>query len=90
MKNLPVFCKWYNSIPFLFSVPKKYQYHLTEISVQMVSAPNSLSTAWNLESRKTVLDSLSWGETRAEFSVSVLTSYALKEKNFLFPMGIHF
>ena len=21
-KNLPVFCKWYNSIPFLFSVPK--------------------------------------------------------------------
>ena len=22
-KNLPVFCKWYNSIPFLFSVPKK-------------------------------------------------------------------
>ena len=29
--NLPVFCKWYNSIPFLFSVPKKYQYHLTEI-----------------------------------------------------------
>ena len=30
-ENLPVFCKWYNSIPFLFSVPKKYQYHLTEI-----------------------------------------------------------
>ena len=29
--NLPVFCKWYKSIPFLFSVPKKYQYHLTEI-----------------------------------------------------------
>ena len=22
-KTLPVFCKWYNSIPFLFSVPKK-------------------------------------------------------------------
>ena len=22
-KNLPVFCKWYNSIPFLFSAPKK-------------------------------------------------------------------
>ena len=22
-KNLPVFCKWYNSIPFLFSVPQK-------------------------------------------------------------------
>jgi len=22
-KNLPVFCKWYNSIPFLFSVPNK-------------------------------------------------------------------
>ena len=31
VKTLPVFCKWYNSIPFLFSVPKKYQYHLTEI-----------------------------------------------------------
>ena len=30
-ENLPVFCKWYNSFPFLFSVPKKYQYHLTEI-----------------------------------------------------------
>ena len=30
-KNWPVFCKWYNSIPFLFSVPKKYQYHLAEI-----------------------------------------------------------
>ena len=29
-KNLPVFCKWYNSFPFLFSVPKKYQYHLTK------------------------------------------------------------
>ena len=29
--NLPVFCKWNNSIPFLFLVPKKYQYHLTEI-----------------------------------------------------------
>ena len=27
-----VFCKWYNSIPFLFfRCPKKYQYHLTEI-----------------------------------------------------------
>ena len=43
-KNLPVFCKWYNSIPFLFSVPKKYQYHsltefFTEISVLMVSTP---------------------------------------------------
>ena len=42
VKNLPLFCKWYNSIPFLFLVPKKYQYHLTEIfhrseiSVQMV------------------------------------------------------
>ena len=31
VKNLPVFCKWYNSIPSLFSVPKKYQYHWTEI-----------------------------------------------------------
>ena len=30
-KILPVFCKWYNSIPVLFSVPKKYQYHLTEV-----------------------------------------------------------
>ena len=30
-KTLPVFCKWYNPIPFLFSVPKKYQYHLTKI-----------------------------------------------------------
>ena len=43
LKNLPVFCKWYNSIPFLLSVPEKYQYHMTEIfteiSVQMGSAP---------------------------------------------------
>ena len=31
VKNLPVFCKWYNSIPFLLSVPEKYQYHMTEI-----------------------------------------------------------
>ena len=31
-KNLPVFYRWYNSILFLFSEPKKYQYHLTEIS----------------------------------------------------------
>ena len=31
VKNLPVFCKWYNSILFLFLVPKKYQSHLTEI-----------------------------------------------------------
>ena len=31
-KNLRVFCKWYNSIPFLFSVPPpKKQYHLMEI-----------------------------------------------------------
>ena len=31
-KNLPVFCKWYNSIPFLFSLTKtKCQQHLTEI-----------------------------------------------------------
>ena len=30
-KSLPVFCKWYNSISFLFSVPKKYQYHLTVV-----------------------------------------------------------
>ena len=41
-KNLPVFCKWYNSIPFLFLVPKKYQYHLMEVFhqnfVQMVTA----------------------------------------------------
>ena len=44
-KNLAVSCKWYNTI-FLFSVPKKYQYHLTEffhrISLQMVSAPGQL------------------------------------------------
>ena len=31
LKNLPVLCKWYNSIPFLLSVPEKYQYHMTEI-----------------------------------------------------------
>ena len=31
VKNLPVFCKWYNSILFLLSVPEKYQYHMTEI-----------------------------------------------------------
>ena len=31
VNKLPVFCKWYNSIPFLFSVPEKYQYHVTEI-----------------------------------------------------------
>ena len=31
VKNVPVVCKWYNSIPLLFSVPKKYQYHLMEI-----------------------------------------------------------
>ena len=31
VKNLLVFCKWYNSIPFLFLVPKKEnQYQLTE------------------------------------------------------------
>ena len=30
-KNLRVFCKWYDSIPFLFSVPKKYEYHLTKM-----------------------------------------------------------
>ena len=29
VKNLLVFCKWYNPIPSLFTVPKKYQYHLT-------------------------------------------------------------
>ena len=31
-KSLPVFCKWYNSILFLFSEPppKKYQYHFTQ------------------------------------------------------------
>ena len=43
-KNLPVFYRWYNSILFLFSEPKKYQYHLTEIFHrnfrQMVSARN--------------------------------------------------
>ena len=39
-----VFCKWYNSIPFLFSAPNKntstiWPKFFTEISVQMVSAP---------------------------------------------------
>ena len=29
-KNLPVFCKWYNSIPFLFSVPEKKKVNLVE------------------------------------------------------------
>ena len=30
-KDLPVFCKWYNSTLFLFSVrKKKYYYHLSE------------------------------------------------------------
>ena len=31
-ENLPVFCKWYNSTLFLFSVRKKkyYYYHLSE------------------------------------------------------------
>ena len=45
-KILPVFCKWYNSIPFLFSVPKKYKNH-SEISVQMVSAPGYTSIRFN-------------------------------------------
>ena len=31
-EKLPVFCKWYNSILFLFSVPKKkFRYHVMEI-----------------------------------------------------------
>ena len=30
-KTLPLFCKWYDSIPFLFSVPKKLPVPLTEI-----------------------------------------------------------
>ena len=43
-KNLPVFCKWYNSIPFLFSVKKKkntstiWRKFFTKMYVQMVSA----------------------------------------------------
>ena len=40
--NLPEFCKWDNSIPFLFSVSKKntsiiWRKFFTEISVQMIS-----------------------------------------------------
>ena len=31
VKIFSVFCKWYNPIPFLFSVPKTIQYHLKEI-----------------------------------------------------------
>ena len=30
-KNLRVFCKWYDSIPFLFSVPKKIRVPFDEI-----------------------------------------------------------
>ena len=30
-KNLPVFCKWYNSIPFLFSMPEKIPVPFDEI-----------------------------------------------------------
>ena len=43
VKNLPVFCKCYNSVLFLFQCQKQYQCHLMaifhEISVQMASAP---------------------------------------------------
>ena len=43
-ENLLVFCKWCNSIPFPFSVPKNntstiWRKFFTDISVQMVSAP---------------------------------------------------
>lgn len=47
-KHLPVFCKWCNSIPFLFSGRKKYtSRHLSEnlhrLSAQMVKLPLGLS-----------------------------------------------
>ena len=59
-KNLPVFCKWYNSIPFLFSVPQKntsdiLRKFFTEISVQMVSAPDFVSKFILRKEQKTVL-----------------------------------
>ena len=59
-KNLPVFCKWYNSIPFLFSVPQKntsdiLRKFFTEISVQMVSAPDFVSKFNLRKEQKTVL-----------------------------------
>ena len=46
-----MFCKWYNSVPFLHVFgAKKYQYHLTEISpessAQIVSALG-LAVTWD-------------------------------------------
>ena len=54
VKNLPVFCTWYNSIPFLFSVAKKntstiWRIFFSEIFVQILSAPGvgrSNSCCW--------------------------------------------
>ena len=62
-KNLPVFCKWYNSNPFLFSVPQKntsdiWRKFFTEISVQMVSAPDFVSKFNLRKEQKTVLCNL--------------------------------
>ena len=45
-KSIPVFCKWYNSIPSLFSVPKKYQYHLTEIFHRNFRTNGKHSKSW--------------------------------------------
>ena len=63
MKNLLLFCEWYNSIPFLFSVSKKNQYHLTEnqfteISVQMVSAQSGCVGRLVTEGKKEIITRL--------------------------------
>ena len=85
-KTLPVFCKWYNPIPFLFSVSKTYQYHLTEIFHRNFRANGKRSWTSGVPPRKFYtrhkIEALVWKVSRKRKSwTSDKTTFFIKQIN---------
>ena len=85
-KTLPVFCKWYNPIPFLFSVSKTYQYHLTEIFHRNFRANGKRSWTSGVPPRKFYtrhkIEALVWKVSRKRKSwTSDKTTFFTKQIN---------
>ena len=85
-KTLPVFCKWYNPIPFLFSVSKTYRYHLTEIFHRNFLANGKRSWTPGVPPRKFYtrhkIEALVWKVSRKRKSwTSDKTTFFIKQIN---------
>ena len=75
-KNLSTFCKWYKSIRLLFSVPKKYQFHLTENVYRNFHTNGKRSRGTSLASLVPIVEKWSLNALESSwFCISIVFSF---------------